>query len=93
MHEPFYGKQIEETIGKVVDVDVEANDTGWGCYLQVRVKIPLTKSLARGRSIYVKWEKLWILFKYEKFPWVCFSCRIIRHGSSCSKQEGMQGAQ
>lgn len=31
----FYGNSIGETISKVVNVDVESDDIGWGCYLLV----------------------------------------------------------
>lgn len=38
---------IGNTIGKVIDVDMDANDIGWGKFLRVKVKLNLTKPLAR----------------------------------------------
>lgn len=34
---------IGRTLGEVLDVDVEASDTGWRNHLQIRVEIELTK--------------------------------------------------
>lgn len=44
-----YGRLIGETIEKVVDVDVEVDGTGLGNFLQVKIEINLTKTLARER--------------------------------------------
>lgn len=69
-----YGFSIGDTIGTIEDedVDVEANDTGWGNYLRVRIEINLKKALARGRSINVKGKKLWIPIKYKKITQFMF---------------------
>lgn len=56
----FYDKFIGDSIGKVKDVDVEADNMCWNYALRVRVEINLTKLLARGQSITVQEDKLWI---------------------------------
>lgn len=76
-----YGEQIGGTVGNVMDVVVDTDDTGWGHYLRIWVEIPLSKSLARGRLIYVNDEKPWIPVKFEKLKQVCFSCKIINYAS------------
>lgn len=37
--------------------------------------------LARGRFLQIKGRSIWIDFKYERLPQICFSCGVIRHGS------------
>lgn len=34
-----YGQQIGESLGKVMDVDVEVDDIGWGLFLRIRIEI------------------------------------------------------
>lgn len=64
----FYGNLIGNKIGKVLEVDVDEDDTGWGKYLRVRIEISLTKPLARVRSLQVKGESLRIPLQYKKLP-------------------------
>lgn len=56
----YYGELLENTIGRVFDVDVNTDDTGWGSFLCVRVELNLSKPLACGRTISVLDEELWI---------------------------------
>lgn len=79
----FYGNLIGKSIGRVLDVDVEVDDVGWGRLLRVRIEISLNKALASGRLITVKGENCWISFKYEKFPRICFCCGKISHSEDC----------
>lgn len=64
----YYGKLIGNTIGRVLDVDVDTNDTGLRSFLQVRVELTLSKPLAHGRTISVSDKDLWVPVKYEKLP-------------------------
>lgn len=82
-----HGTQIGSAIGRVLDVDVDMNDTGWENYLRVRIEIPLNKTLARGRFITIKDESFWIPFKYEKLPRICYNCGKIFHDTEC-KSDG-----
>lgn len=43
----FHGDIIEKTIGKVLEIDVEDDDIGWGRFLRVMIELNLTKPLAR----------------------------------------------
>lgn len=52
-----------------------------GSYLRVRIEMDLTRPLARGRTISAQGRSMWIPFRYEKFPFLCFSCGRIIHGS------------
>lgn len=71
------GEQIDKTIGKVGEVDVDEEDVGWGQSLRIKVRIDLTKPVARGRTITIKGTKYWIPVKYEKMPRVYFKCGCI----------------
>lgn len=66
----------------VVDVDVD--DTGSERSLCTRVELNLTKSLAMGRYINARGDKLWILIKYENFPRLCFMCGKIIDTVECT---------
>lgn len=37
-----YGELIGNSIGKVLDVDVDTNDTGWGSFLHVKTQFLVT---------------------------------------------------
>jgi hypothetical protein len=41
----------------------------------------LTKPLAKGRLLNVKGRQIWVSFQYERFPRLCFSCGVTKHGS------------
>ncbi|XP_041019827.1 uncharacterized protein LOC121261463 [Juglans microcarpa x Juglans regia] len=71
---------IGGTIGKVEEVDTKEDGVGWGKFLRVCINIELMKPLARGRTITMKGEKLWIPVKYEKLPRFCFECGCLIHG-------------
>ncbi|KAF5457896.1 hypothetical protein F2P56_021970 [Juglans regia] len=51
------GEQLGSAMGKVVDVDVQDDGSGWGCCLRVFIEMDLTKPLARGRTITAKVTK------------------------------------
>lgn len=53
-----YGSLIGNTIGKVMDVDMDEDDTGWEKFLRVQVELNLSKPLERVHSLQVKGEKL-----------------------------------
>lgn len=69
-----YAKLIGNFIGKVLDVYVDMDDTGWRVYLQDRVEINLTKPLARDCKITIMGEDMWTPIRYEKLLKFCFEC-------------------
>jgi hypothetical protein len=83
------GYQIGSTMGMVEDVDTDEEGVGWGKSLRVRVKIDLTKPLARGRVINLLGKQTLIAFQYEKLPKFCFDCGRIWHGRlACTVKGG-----
>lgn len=61
-----YGNIIGGKLGKIVEVDVDDDDTGLDEFLRIRVEINLNKLLARGQVIEYNKKNLWIPMKYEK---------------------------
>lgn len=66
--------QIGGSVGRVLEVDVADDGIGWGKSLRVKVEVPLQKAIAGGRFLNVKGNKLWVHFKHEKLPKICFKC-------------------
>jgi len=83
------GLKIGATVGVVEDVDVLEEDAGWGEYLRVRILIDLSKPLARGRMLHLQDRSTWVAFKYEKLPKFCFTCGLIKHGSTGCERAGI----
>lgn len=66
--------QIKQTLGLVLDNDVKEDDNGWGPFLCVVIELDITKPIARGRTVNLQGNRMWILFTYEKLPCLCFRC-------------------
>ncbi|XP_042962692.1 uncharacterized protein LOC122296963 [Carya illinoinensis] len=79
------GEQIGSTVGRV---DVQGDGSGWGKFLRVQIHMDLNQPLARGRTLMVKGNEIWIPFSYEKMPRICFSCGCIEHGLNECKEGG-----
>ena len=80
----YMTKQTGERIGKqlssVEEVDVPENGVRWGSSLRVGLSIDVTKPIPRGRLVtFQSIGQMWISFKYERFPWLCFHCSILGH--------------
>jgi len=45
------GIQIRSSMGQVEEVETEEDGVGWGEYLWVRIRLDITKPLARGRVL------------------------------------------
>lgn len=74
------GDSIGGSIGTVEEVDVPGSRVGWGPYLKVRLSIDVTKSIQRGRLVtFGSLGQMWIAFKYERLPWLCFHCGMLGH--------------
>ncbi|XP_059451002.1 uncharacterized protein LOC132181786 [Corylus avellana] len=83
------GKQIGSTVGLVEEVDTDEDGIGWGKFLRVKIRLDLTKPLARGRRLKIEGSSVWINFQYERIPRFCFHCGIVLHGRmGCMKKPG-----
>lgn len=89
------GATIGATVRVVEEVDTDDEGIGWGEFLRVRIRMDLSKPLARGRSLKLFGKTVWVTFKYERLPRICFHCGVIRHGKhSCLERPSfrVQGA-
>lgn len=49
-------------------------------FLHVKIEVQIHKALAKGQTIIVNKEKVWVPMKYEKLPRICLTCGCIVHG-------------
>ncbi|KAF5472196.1 hypothetical protein F2P56_004583 [Juglans regia] len=83
------GVVMGETIGRVLEVETLVDGSGWGSFLRILTELDLKKPLARGRTITIKGQVLWIPVKYEKLPHFCFRCGCIIHDEvGCRGKDG-----
>ena len=47
------GRKIGSSVGIVEEVDTDGDGVGWGEFLWVKIRVDLTKPLARGRKMWV----------------------------------------
>ncbi|GMY05644.1 hypothetical protein FCV25MIE_00883, partial [Fagus crenata] len=74
------GEHVGSIFGKVEEVDVFENGVGWATYLRVRICLDITKPIPRGRVVtFNSLGQMWVSFKYERLPWLCFHCGLIGH--------------
>jgi hypothetical protein len=85
------GKQIGESMGQVLKVDVDEGGMGWGECLRVKVVLDLRKPLSIGRKLKINGSPTLISFQYEKLPKFCFRCGVIMHGDTgCSERHDVR---
>jgi hypothetical protein len=74
------GERVGGTLGTVMEVDVPENGVGWGPFLRARISMDISKPIPRGRLItFLSLGQMWVSFKYERLPWLCFHCGVIGH--------------
>ena len=72
-------EQLCEAIGKV-NVGIDDVETEGDNFLRVRVTMDISQPLCRGRVISLDSGKdLWVPFKYERLPSLCFWCGCLTH--------------
>lgn len=72
--------QISDTIGKILECDVDEKGNGWGKVSRVLIELDLQRTIPHGRTLNVKGVKFWIPIIYEKLSRLCFHCGRIVHG-------------
>jgi hypothetical protein len=75
-------------LGTVEEVDADEDGVGWGESLIVRIKIDVTKPLARGRMFKLLGKQVLVAFQYEKLPKYCFDYGKIWHGEGGCTAKG-----
>ena len=72
-------EQLCEAIGKV-NTGVDEAEAKGDNYMRVRVNIDISQPLSRGRAVSLdSGKELWVNFKYERLPNLCFWCGCLMH--------------
>ena len=73
------GWDIENGIDNFLEAD-RSWQTDQTKYMRVRAELPLDKPLRkRGYLMRMEGEKLWVTFKYERLPTMCYICERLGH--------------
>nr|XP_023898835.1 uncharacterized protein LOC112010714 [Quercus suber] len=76
--------EIGETLGQV-SVTKNAKEMVGGTFLCVRVEVDISKPLSRGRKVGITEDsEIWVAFKYEKLPNICYWCGMVSHADKDS---------
>uniref|UniRef100_A0A7N2MQT9 CCHC-type domain-containing protein n=1 Tax=Quercus lobata TaxID=97700 RepID=A0A7N2MQT9_QUELO len=74
------GKEIGSKLGTFLEVDRRSWQSDQAKFMRVRVELEIDKPLRRGAYIVSsEEERLWLTFKYERLPTVCFICGKLGH--------------
>lgn len=77
---PEIGKMIGNRIGVVVEMGKMTEQSEWGRYIHVRLKLPLDYPLRRGGNVVLgKGQKFWVDYKCERLPLFCHYCGRLNH--------------
>ena len=72
-------ESICETVG-IVSKSTRAVDEEGGTFIRVRVTLNVSLPLCRGGVITLEsGEKIWVSFKYERLPNICYWCGCLTH--------------
>lgn len=83
------GKDVGNRIGKFLEVDKRTWQSEQAKYMRIRAELPLHKPLRRGAYLLnEEGEKVWVTFKYERLPTVCYRCGRLGHDDKhCDAKE------
>ena len=74
------GRDVGNKIGKCLEVDRRPWQSDQAKYMRVRVEMLLNKPLLRGGYLLnEEGERMWVSFKYERLPTVCYRCGVLGH--------------
>ena len=74
------GEEIGSKLGRFIEVNRRSWQSDQAKIIRVRVELEIDKPLRRGAYIASSEdERLWLTFKYERLPTVCFICGKLGH--------------
>ena len=84
------GRNIGDSMGGCIQVDVDSQGNSKGSYLRIRVMIDAKKPLRRGIKLRIKGDQdpQWFPIQYERVPNFCYLCGLLGHVmEDCEKYE------
>ena len=73
-------RDIGNRIGKFLEADKRSWQSYQLTYMRAMAELPLNKPLRKGGYLMNgEGEKLWVTFKYERLPMVCYFCGRLGH--------------
>ncbi|KAL5546178.1 hypothetical protein UlMin_005865 [Ulmus minor] len=85
-------KRIASMVGRVLECRLDHIQAAiMRKIVRFKVEVAVDKALCPGRFVTWEGEKVWIQFKYEFLPYMCFACGVIDHDQRLceSKPEGI----
>ena len=80
MISPQVAKEVGSRLGEVEEVEWKKRKDDINMFMRVRVALPISKPLQRGRFIAgLDGERSWVSSKYERLPMFCHFCGILGH--------------
>lgn len=74
------GKQIGDSLGKLVKVDIIDGKVSWNEVMRICIKLDVTKPLARSKRVKIgDGTVVWVRLAYKRLPKFCYYCGIIGH--------------
>ena len=88
------GEEIGSKLGRFIEVDRRLWQSDQAKFMRVRLNLEIDKPLRRGAYITSSdGERLWLTFKYERLPIVCFICGKLEHDNKhCPMSNDWQSA-
>ncbi|XP_075665888.1 uncharacterized protein At4g02000-like [Castanea sativa] len=79
----FMTREVAENICDIVGTvcrSIGGVDKDGGSFMRVKVNLDISLPLCRGRLVSLKnGEKIWLSFKYERLPNLCYWCGRLNH--------------
>lgn len=76
----YIGHLINNSLGQFEEIDLIHGEVESSEFMRIRVNIDITKHLLRWKNLNFGLPKpVWLTFKYERLPNICFCCKKIGH--------------
>ncbi len=77
---PGIGKQLGQTLGKLIPTVYSEDEASWGDFVRVHVSVNIPRPLCRGRKVGLGGGKeVLVSFQYEKLANFCYWCGLVTH--------------
>lgn len=74
------GRDVGNSLGRFIEMDKRECQLDQALFMRIKVKILIEKPLRRGGNVVsLEGEKLWVNFRYKRFPMFYFLCGKLGH--------------